>query len=371
MLSNARKGFTTGSCAQAAAKAAGIMLWTKRPLKKVKIQTPSGVWLNLKLIDQKIGKDFASCAVVKDSGDDPDITDRAKIYARVRLSRLSGITIKGGKGVGRVTKPGLSVKIGEYAINPIPRQMILKELSSYLPKARGLEVVISVPEGKRLAKKTFNPRLGIIGGISIIGTTGIVEPKSLDSYKQSLSLQLDVLKASGISRVYLVLGYVGERFCKDTLKIGSQKIIKIGDQAGYMLKECLKKEIKDVILLGHISKMVKIANGQFNTHYSLGDNRLETIIRYAQRANASKQAIKEIGRQSTAEAAVEIIRENGLSKIFNQIARDVVLKLKKLTAHKLRLGCVILSLDARMLAAYPRLRRAGLPAVGQRRNATK
>jgi len=347
-----RTGFTTGTCAQAAAKASAIMLITKRIVKKVEVETPKGVKLNLKIIDQKIGRDFTQCAVVKDAGDDPDVTGGAKIYAKVRYSDKKGITITGGEGVGKVTEPGLAVGVGEYAINPTPRKMIIKEVSRYLSDEKGLEVEISVPQGEELAKHTYNPRLGIVGGISIIGTTGIVEPKSSDAYKTSLSLQLDVLKAKGAKLAALVPGYVGEGFCKKVLKLDDNLIIKIGDHIGFMLKECVKKGIKEVLLIGHIGKLVKVTYGQFNTCWRFGDKRIETMMRYAKTFGASKKVIEEIRKQKTVEATIDILTKFRLKKIFARIAKDIVARANELVDNQLQISCILLSLQGDILAKH-------------------
>lgn len=349
-----RKGYTTGSCAQGAAKAATLMLLTGKTLDWVEIETPSGEKLRLPVIDPEIGDQWAKCRVIKNAGDDPDITHGAKICATVRFLSGPGVTIKGGEGVGIVTKPGLAISVGEYAINPTPREMILREVSQCLPKDRGLEVIISVPNGQELAKRTFNPHLGIIGGISILGTTGIVEPKSIDAYKTSLSLQLDVIKASRGEKVFLVLGYVGERYCKKILGLSDDSIIKIGDHVGFMLEQCEKKGIVEVLLIGHIGKLVKVAGGQFNTHYRFGDHRMEIIAHHVKRCGAGQEIIEAILRETTAEATISILRGNGLMKVFDDIAREVVLRAKNLVGEKLMIHCIILSLEGKVLGRHPR-----------------
>lgn len=341
-----KKGFTSGTCAQAAVKGACIMLTERKRIENIEVLTPCGVNLFIKLTDQEIGSDFARCAVIKDSGDDPDVTSGAKIFAEVKLSAKKGVTIKGGKGVGKVTKPGLAVRVGDWAINPVPRKMILAEASKFLPEIKGFTITISVPQGEELAKRTFNPKLGIVGGISIIGTTGIVEPKSLDAYKASLALELDVLKAQGYNSVVFVLGYVGEKFCL-SLRMGS---IKIGDHIGFMLEECAKRKMKEVLLIGHIGKLIKVTQGQFNTHCSFGDQRLESIARYAQAYGADKQALEKILSQKTAEAAIVILKEAGLSAVFDAIARDVSQKSMELVKNKVVIKCILLSLNGEVLA---------------------
>lgn len=344
-----KKGFTTGTCAQAASKGAAIMLTTKRLLRMVEVETPSGMTLNLNLIDQKINEDSAYCGIIKDSGDDPDITDGIKIYAEVKFSSSKGVTITGGKGIGKVTKPGLAVKVGEYAINPVPRKMIEKEVRPFLPKDGGLDVIISAPKGEELAMNTFNPRLGIVGGISIIGTSGIVLPKSLDAYKASLSLQLSVLKAQGYKKAVLVLGYVGEKFAREELKADEDSIIKIGDHVGFMLKDCLKKEIKEILLIGHIGKLVKIVKGQFNTHSKFGDNRIDTIADCAKAYGAKRKVIEELLSQSSAEATIEILRKNKLIGVFREIGKKIIISINELLGNSIDIKCILLSLKGEIL----------------------
>lgn len=349
-----RKGFTTGTCAQAAAKAASIMLAAGKPVRSVEVETPKGVRLNIKIVDQKMGKGFAQCGVVKDSGDDPDVTNGAKICARVRYSRGKGISLRGGEGVGIVTKPGLAVKVGEYAINPTPRKMITREVAACLSREEGAEVIISVPQGEKIARNTFNSRLGIVGGISIIGTTGIVEPKSTRAYKMSLSLQLDVLKAAGYKKAVLVLGYVGEKFCREELGLKSDSIVKIGDHVGFMFSECVNKKINKVLLIGHIGKLVKVALGQMDTNIKFGDRRIKTIMRYAHACGAKKEIIEEISRQISAEATIDILTKHSLTPVFDMIAKDAVNKINGFVNNRLSVGCILLSLEGKALSAYPK-----------------
>jgi len=347
-----KKGYTTGSCAQGAAKAATLMLLGKRKVDEVELETPLGIKIFLPVVDTELGDHYARCGVVKDSGDDPDITHGATIYATVRFSDTPGVTLRGRKGVGIVTKPGLAVPVGEHAINPIPREMILREVSRLLPGGRGAEVTITVPEGEALAEKTFNPRLGIKGGISIIGTTGIVEPKSINAYTTSLSLQLDVLRAQGTEKVTLVLGYVGERFCKNILHLPEDSVIKIGDHVGYMLDQCGEKGFKEVLLAGHIGKLVKVAGGQFNTHFRFGDRRIETIADHVRRCGADQETIEIILRETTAEATIDLLRERGLMNVFDSIAKEVALRVKHRVAEKFGIRCILLSLKGEVLGSH-------------------
>jgi len=344
-----RKGYTTGTCAQAAAKAAALMLLTGRLLDRVEVETPSGVRLHLPVVDPEIGDGYSCCGVVKDSGDDPDTTHGTKICATVKFSAEPGVTIRGGKGVGVVTRPGLPVRVGDHAINPTPREMIRKEVAPLLLQDRGMEVIITVPNGEDLAEKTFNPRLGITGGISILGTTGIVEPKSVDAYKASLSLELDVLTATYGRKVTLVLGYVGERFCKNVLGLSEDAFLKIGDHVGFMLDQCRKKGMEEVLLIGHIGKLVKVARGQFNTHFRFGDHRVETIAVYAKRCGAGPETMEAILREKTAEATVGILKKKGLKSVFDEIAREVVSRSENRVEKKVRIRCILLSLEGEVL----------------------
>ena len=352
MSSNLRKGYTTGSCAQAAAKAATLTLLGRKRVDEVELETPSGIRLLLPVIDTELGDRYARCGVVKDAGDDPDITHGATIYATVRFSNTPGVILRGGKGVGLVTKPGLAVPVGEHAINPIPRKMIFREVSSLLPEGQGVEVTITVPEGEALAEKTFNPRLGIEGGISIIGTTGIVEPKSINAYRTSLSLQLDVLRAQGTEKVILVLGYVGERYCKNVLHLPEDSVIKIGDHVGYMLDQCGEKGFKEVLLVGHIGKLVKVAAGQFNTHFRFGDRRIETIVDHARRCGADQRIIEALLLLTTAEATIELLREHGMMNVFEHIATEVALRTKHRVGERFRIRCILLSLKGEVLGSH-------------------
>ena len=348
-----RKGVTTGACAQAVSKACAIMLVKQRKIKSVEVELPNGEKKKFLLIEQRFNSDCARCSVIKDAGDENDVTDGIKICCEVRKTDVKGLTIKGGCGVGVVTKLGLAVPVGEYAINPVPRQMILRDVRSILPADKeGFIVEITVPEGKKIAGKTYNPRLGIKGGISIIGTTGIVEPKSQEAYKASLLLELNVAKAGGHKTIFLVSGYIGEKLLKKQ-GINESAIIKIGDYIGFMLEQCVEKGISKVMLAGHIGKLAKAAAGLFNTHSKFGDARLETIAAYAGSCGAGSEIVGEILKLRLAEESIEVLRENNLMLTFNKIAGRVVERASEYTSGKLKLACVILSLDGEVIGTEP------------------
>jgi cobalt-precorrin-5B (C1)-methyltransferase len=289
---------------------------------EVAIRLPRGLPLTLALTAQSRGEGWARCGVVKDAGDDPDVTDGITVMAEVRPSRRPGIRIRGGPGVGTVRRPGLPVAVGQSAINPVPRRMILRELEPLLDRCPGLEVTISVPGGEELAGKTWNPRLGIEGGISIIGTSGIVEPKSTAAYKSSIAAALRVALGDEASRLplFLAFGYVGERVLLERFRIPEHRIVRIGDHVGFSLRQALKRGADRLVLIGHLSKLAKVAAGLFNTHSQFGDARLETIAAAAAAEGASAPLVRELLALETAEAAVEVLEGHGLAGSFNRVA---------------------------------------------------
>lgn len=344
-----RKGYTTGTCAQAAAKGAMLMLTSKEVVERVEVETPSGVRLTLGLIEPSWGDNWARCGVIKDAGDDPDVTHGHAIHAEVKLSPGEGVEIQGGVGVGKVTKPGLAVPPGEWAINPVPRRMIAQEVAALLPPGLKALVTIHVPEGEKLAPRTFNPRLGIVGGISILGTTGIVEPRSVDAYKDSLSLEIKVARASGHRRLSLCSGRLGEALSRDVLGFPPEAIIIVGDPVGFAVGECQRWGVEEVLLVGHIGKLAKVAAGIMDTHHRFGDARLETIAACAALCGASPAVVAQVLAQDTAEAAVDILARESLQATFDEIAKRVVWRLKLLPGLSLKLGCLILDLKGKVL----------------------
>ncbi len=356
-MSGLRSGFTTGTCAAAAAKAAAMLLCGQPEPTEVEVLLPAGNRVSIPILRLRRTEDGIESAVRKDAGDASDVTNGIEICCKIRKTPQKGIHIQGGCGVGRVTKPGLSVPVGEWAINPVPRQMIAREVNALLPPDVGVVVEIFVPAGEQIAKKTFNPRLGIKGGISILGTTGIVEPKSEKAYTDSLSLELNVARAAGHKTIFLASGYIGEKLLKERFKIDEEAIIKIGDHVGFMLHECVEKveeEIPTVILIGHIGKLVKVAAGLFNTHYRFGDARLETIAAYAASCGASPEIINQILELELSEAAIEILRENNLMSAFDKIAQRVVRRADEYCKGRLRLAVILLSLKGEILGTEPK-----------------
>lgn len=302
-----KRGYTTGSCATAAAKAATHMLLTKTIIETINIDTPKGIPLNLKVENINISDNYVECSIKKDGGDDIDATHKMDIYARVEFIDSDDILITGGIGVGKVTKKGLGIDIGQSAINKTPRSMIYQEVRKVLGEDKGVKVTIFAPEGETVAKKTFNPRLGIIGGISIIGTTGIVEPMSDEGWKKSLSIELEMKKAQGMDKIILVPGNHGEMFIRETLGIDMKYVVRTSNFIGYMLKEAQRVGFNKILMAGHLGKYVKIAGGIFNTHSKVADARNEILIANLAIMNAPFELIIKVDQCVTTEEFIEIL----------------------------------------------------------------
>ncbi len=310
-----RYGFTTGTCAAAAAKGATLLLLTGHAPEVVSIHTPQGMGLRLPLEATRLGGHRARCAVRKFSGDDPDVTDGVLVFAEVRVSPVPGIHIDGGAGVGRVTKPGLKVPVGAAAINPGPRAMIEQAVQEALEETEpvpGMDVVIELPEGAALAQRTFNPRLGIQGGISILGTSGIVEPMSEAALIDSIRLEIRQRKALGDDRLILAPGNYGTDFLKDTFSIGEERIVKISNFVGLALDAAAEAGFQEVLLAGHVGKLVKLSGGIMNTHSKEGDGRGELMAACALRAGADGDTARAILDCVTTDEMLRILREKEL-----------------------------------------------------------
>ena len=342
-----RFGYTTGTCAAAAAKAATLYLLTGRAPKTVQIHTPKGIDLKLPVEEAAREGSASRCAVRKFSGDDPDVTDGALVYAAISISKAPGIHIDGGQGVGRATKPGLKVPVGAAAINPGPRAMIeqaVREALDQIEEVQGVDVVISVPEGEALAQKTFNPRLGIVGGISILGTSGIVEPMSEEALVDSIRLEIRQRKALGDQRLILAPGNYGTDFLRDTFGVGEERIVKVSNYIGKALDAAVEVGFTEVLLAGHIGKLVKLSGGIMNTHSREGDGRAELMAACALRAGADGDTARAILECVTTDEMLRIIREKGLlDRAMEVMAKRIDLYVTARVKGLLTVGVLVFS----------------------------
>ncbi len=335
-----RKGFTTGACAAAGAKAAAQALFSRRGKKKRRITNlliclslPTGKAIKIRVKEVDVNEAVATAAVIKDAGSDPDVTNRARIVTEVRLSparlgqKRARINIKGGKGVGMVTKPGLSIPVGRPAINPVPLKMIRRSIMEAAGQAGitpSVTVTVSVPDGERLALKTMNPRLGIVGGISILGTTGIVEPMSLSAYTHSISSAISVALASGLEEVVFSTGRSSEKAVERSLKLPEEAFIITGDHMGYALDDASgRKGLKRIYIAGQFGKFTKLAAGHFETHCSDSSVELETIADVCQGLNIADSVLTAVMGANTARQAFFILKDAGLKTALNAIVKKV------------------------------------------------
>lgn len=333
-------GYTTGSSAAAACKIAVKTLFTGQRSDYIKIDTPKGWILTIDAHYTKISPTEVDCFVFKDFSDDPDVTKGIKICVNARKVKESGISIKAGIGIGIVTKKGLRVAVGNPAINPVPMEMILREIRKVLPENCGVEVTISVPEGEEVAKKTFNSKLGIIGGISILGTTGIVEPMSEDAFKESLKLELNVKKNEKDRDMFIfVFGNFGRDFLRN-LNVNDSGIHKTSNFIGYMMEAAAQLGIKKILLVGHAGKMVKVANGMYNTHSKYGDGRMESIVKSC--TDFSEEERLKILQCNTTDEAVEYLKDIKRDEaVFQDIGNRCKTICENWSGGKVEVQCVI------------------------------
>lgn len=341
-----RCGFTTGTCAAAASAGAARMLLSGKVIENITVITPSGNSVTVGLTDIKKENDYVSCAVQKDSGDDPDVTDKILVYSTVSYEK-SGITVDGGEGVGRVTKKGLKQQIGEAAINPVPRKMIeeqLKTAASDYSYDGGLKAVISVPMGIQIAKKTFNPRLGIEGGISILGTTGIVEPMSEQALIDTISVELDVRKAQNEEFIIVTPGNYGQDFLRDNLGIAVDKCVKCSNFIGDTIDMCIEKGFKSMLLVGHIGKLSKLGCTIYNTHSRYADGRMEAFALCAALCGTEREVLENILGCITTDAALEILKKEGIfDETIKMLEKRIDRSLKLRAKGSIEIGMITFS----------------------------
>lgn len=338
-------GFTTGSCAAAASGAAAYMLLTGKTKTDITVETPSGRIFKAAILDIKRSENSVSCAVRKTAGDDPDITDGALIYSEVSI-RESGFSIDGGKGVGRVTRPGLDQPVGAAAINRVPREMIEKKVSevcSFTGYSGGLKIIISVPEGERLAEKTFNPKLGIAGGISILGTSGIVEPMSERAFIETIRLELKQKRAEGERRTVISPGNYGREFMKKSYGFDLDRSVKCGNFIGLTVDMAKEEGFGELLLLGHIGKLIKVAGGIMNTHSREADCRMEILASLGLLCGADGGTARSILRCALTDEAVEILEEAGIKQAVMDMAVERICGNLERRTEKMKIECMMFS----------------------------
>ena len=313
---NLREGFTTGSCAAAAALASALRQRDSRTPRNVKISTPAGRELTLEIVELP----YPVCGVIKDAGDDPDATNGMLVTASVEIGEDDGpVTFRAGDGVGTVTRPGLKVPPGEPAINPVPRTMIETALRTAIG-SRSAVVTVSIPGGEEKARHTFNPRLGIEGGLSVLGTTGIVRPYNIDSVYESFTLELNTFAAAGLKIVGLTFGNTGETAMRKAWNIAGPCIMHTGNYVGYVLDEALRLGFQRVLLCGHPGKLLKVAAGTFDTYNRTGDGRREALCTQAALAGCPRETIRRLYDSSTTEVAMQVMREEQLDFLWPVLA---------------------------------------------------
>lgn len=346
-----RYGFTTGSCAAATAKAAAYMLLFGKEKTEMTIETPKGIPYTAQLLDIQRTENCVSCAVRKDGGDDPDVTSGTLVYARVCCETAetgdgkAKIVIDGGIGVGRVTKPGLNQPVGNAAINEIPRKMITQEVSQIclLADYTGrMRVEIFVPEGEQIAKKTFNPRLGIVGGISILGTSGIVEPMSNQAILDTIRVELRQRRAQGYTYVAVSPGNYGLDFMKKTYDYDLDRSVKCSNFIGQTADMAAELGFERMLLTGHIGKLIKVAGGIMNTHSREADCRMELLTAFAVKEGVEPKLLLQIADCVTTEEAVRILKESaGARSVMERIAERICYYLEKRTGDRLKTDCIL------------------------------
>ena len=356
-----RMGYTTGSCAAAASKAAAWMLLHGQILPAVELMTPKGISLHLEVLDPKLSEGEASCAIRKDAGDDPDVTDGLLIYATVRKTEKPGVTLDGGEGVGRVTRVGLEQAVGDAAINKVPRQMIregVEEICRAAGYTGGLSVIISIPGGEELARKTFNPRLGIVGGISVLGTSGIVEPMSEEALIQTIRVDIKMQLSGGRSYLVLVPGNYGLDFLEDYEPEVLKRSVKYSNFLGEAIDAAVEFGAKGILLVGHIGKLVKLAAGIMNTHSRNADARMDILTAHAAVLGADQETAVRLMDCITTDEALDILKEKGLLEpVMKRLMERMEFYVDHRSGKSLERGILTFSLEQGVLGESSDVRR--------------
>ncbi len=361
---NLRSGFTTGACAAAGTKAA-LLFAEGKAVHEVKLSALDGTLLTIPVQSVSRQDGAVKAEIVKFSGDDPDITNGASVFTTVRrMPGRRGIFFRAGEGVGTVTRQGLALPVGEPAINPGPRELIAQTIESVTGRKRdeldpGVEVEISIPGGLMLAQRTLNPTLGVEGGLSVLGTTGVLRPMSEDAFKRSLVPQLDVALAAGFHEIVFVPGKIGQRLAL-ACGIPAKSIVQTSNFVGYMLEEAVQRDVKGILFFGHIGKIVKIAAGIFYTHSHVADARMETIAAYGAAAGLSRDGVREIlAAPATEEGLAVLKREGFLDETCAMLTERAGFRAGRFVSDAFPVGAVMTDYDGHILGCSQKAEEIG------------
>ena len=349
-----KTGYTTGSSATAASKAALLSIINQKKIESVDILLPKRSYIQIPINSCEFESEKAKCSVIKNGGDDPDVTHGAEIIVELSFTgKINEIDIDGDEGIGIVTKPGLGLEINKPAINPVPKKMIsenLREVGKEILLEKGIRVIISVPKGKELGPKTDNPRLGITNGISILGTSGIVIPFSTASYAASIRQNLDVAIAAGNETVVLTTGGRSEEYAKKIVDLPIHCFVQMGDFSGYTIQQCGRKNIRKAYVVGFIGKLAKMAAGVKQTHVKGSKVDMNFLSELAKKANANEKVIASIKKANTARHVSEIIKENNISGFFELICGETYKHMRKHSEEKVPIDVILFDFEGEILA---------------------
>jgi cobalt-precorrin-5B (C1)-methyltransferase len=348
-----RTGYSTGACATAATKGALLALLHEQPVSEVEITLPLGQPVRFSIVQCEIGPTEATCGVIKDAGDDPDVTHGATIRATVSFLETPGaVLLEAGEGVGRVTQPGLGLPVGAPDITRVPRKMmteVVEELAAAQLRERGVKVVLSVPGGEEMAKKTELIRLGVIGGIGILGTTGIVRPYSTAAFRAGIGIAVASAATRGYRHLVVTTGGMSEKFARRWIDLPEGAFIQMGDFVGYTLQEGVKRKIERVTISGMIGKLSKMAKGKMMTHAAGSDIDTLFLSQIAGECGARAEVLAAIQGANTARQVAEIVQAEGIASFFDRLAGKVCEACRRHVKGELEIECLLTDFEGNVI----------------------
>lgn len=370
MAKQLKGGYTTGACLAAGAKAGAMIMQGEDPGDRVDIVALDGTPLQIPIASVELLAHGVKVEIIKDAGDDPDITNGTSVFitfsflTQEQLQPVYGqsilykqILFEAGQGIGHATKPGLSLAVGEPAINPGPRQLVYNSIKDIIGDKACL-VRVEIPAGTELATKTLNPVLGIEGGISVIGTTGVLRPMSEEAFKNSLVPQIEVAKAAGFTTQIFVPGKIGERIAT-SWRLPTEAMVQTSNFIGFMLEAGADHGLERILLFGHIGKLAKVAAGVFHTHNRVGDARLEVLAAYSAAQGMPAEGVQRILQAVTTEEALPVIEEYGLQSVYQVIAARASYRAERLLFNRLQVGTVLVTLQGKLLGMDEKAKEIG------------